>query len=227
VNAGFFRHRLERLFTGDKARIGWFLMWIKLGDVMPSIKKGQKDLSQRDSGYERKERDLYETPEWVTEALLPHLPRQLIHIWEPAQGSGKMCRVLEKALNKENASITGTDIEIGGNFFELSLIHPNMDAIITNPPYELATEFVEHALRLMEEPYGLVAMLLRTDFDHAKSRSYLFRDCPAFSKKVVLMRRIAWFVEANGKPKASPSFNHAWYIWDWRHEGPPTIAYGP
>jgi hypothetical protein len=31
-------------------------------------------MSQRESGYERKERDLYETPEWVTEALLPHLP---------------------------------------------------------------------------------------------------------------------------------------------------------
>jgi hypothetical protein len=31
-------------------------------------------MSQRDSGYERKERDLYETPAWVTEALLPHLP---------------------------------------------------------------------------------------------------------------------------------------------------------
>jgi len=31
-------------------------------------------MSQRDSGYERKERDLYETPAWVTEAVIPHLP---------------------------------------------------------------------------------------------------------------------------------------------------------
>ena len=31
-------------------------------------------MSQRESGYERIDRDLYETPEWVTEALLPHLP---------------------------------------------------------------------------------------------------------------------------------------------------------
>ena len=30
-------------------------------------------MSQRHSGYVRKERDLYETPEWVTEALIPHL----------------------------------------------------------------------------------------------------------------------------------------------------------
>jgi hypothetical protein len=31
-------------------------------------------MSQRDSGYERKERDLYETPEWVTTTRAPDLP---------------------------------------------------------------------------------------------------------------------------------------------------------
>jgi len=41
----------------------------------------------------------------------------------------------------------------------------------------------------------------------------------------VLTRRIVWFVEADGKPKASPSFNHAWFLWDWQHAGPPVIAY--
>jgi len=38
---------------------------------------------------------------------------------------------------------------------------------------------------------------------------------------LVLTRRIVWF-EA---PKAAPSFNHAWYIWDWKHVGPPVLAY--
>jgi hypothetical protein len=67
----------------------------------------------------------------------------------------------------------------------------------------------------------------RTDFDHAKSRRHLFADCPAFAKKLVLTKRIVWFVEDDGKPKAAPSFNHAWFIWSWKHDGPPTIAYGP
>jgi hypothetical protein len=31
-------------------------------------------MSQRESGYARKERDSYETPAWVTAALVPHLP---------------------------------------------------------------------------------------------------------------------------------------------------------
>ena len=180
-------------------------------------------MSQRDSGYLRKERDLYETPEWVTHALIPHLPRRPVTVWEPACGSGKM----QDPLTALGFDTFGTDIALGSDFLFETKIPAGADAIITNPPYELGTEFCEHALRLMEPVGGLVAMLLRTDFDHAKGRSYLFRDCPAFAKKVVLMKRIVWFTEANGKPKASPSFNHAWQIWDWKHEGPPTIAYGP
>lgn len=182
-------------------------------------------MSQRDSGYERKERDLYETPEWVTKALMTWLPAKL-RVWEPAAGSGKMVR----ALQDGGHSVFATDIDQGKDFLTCPTFWPapmGDNAIITNPPYELATQFCELALHIMEPRNGLVAMLLRTDFDHAKSRTHLFRDCPAFAKKIVLMKRICWFVEANGKPKASPSFNHAWYVWDWKHEGPPTIGYGP
>ncbi len=182
-------------------------------------------MSQRDSGYARKERDLYETPEWVTEALLPHLPRSTSFIWEPACGSGKMMRV----FSRRGLGFVGTDITDGEDF--LMSVGPGSDeqpdAIITNPPYEQGTEFCEHSLRLMEPVNGLVAMLMRTDFDHAKSRSHLFRDCPAFAKKVVLTKRIMWFEPEPGLKGKSPSFNHAWFIWDWKHEGAPTLAYGP
>lgn len=179
-------------------------------------------MSQRDSGYERKERDCYETPAWVTAALLPHLtPSQ--SIWEPACGSGKMC----DALKAGGHHVVGTDIDKGLDFLQATSPgggHPIVAAIITNPPYALATEFIEHALKLMSEPRGplRVAMLLRTDFDHAKTRSHLFAEHQAFAKKLVLTRRIKWFEDSKGQP----SFNHAWFIWDWKHSGPPTIAYG-
>lgn len=185
-------------------------------------------MSQRESGYARKERDLYETPEWVTEALIPALTPKPDEVWECAAGSWQMANVLARHMrcfptdiHLDDGTLNGTD------FLKVSEPPKGVHGIITNPPYELATEFCEHALRLMEPVNGMVAMLLRTDFDHAKSRTHLFRDCPAFAKKLVLMKRIAWFVEENGRPKASPSFNHAWYIWDWRHQGPPTISYGP
>jgi hypothetical protein len=176
-------------------------------------------VSQRDSGYARKERDLYETPEWVTLALLPHL-RELGAIWEPAAASGKMVRALEKS----GAYVLGSDISDGCNFLTAPLPEGTQwDAVITNPPYELATEFIGTALFVMRPIAGLVAMLLRTDFDHAMTRQHLFAKHPAFSKKIVLTKRIKWFEDSKGQP----SFNHAWFVWDFQHRGAPTLAYGP
>lgn len=175
-------------------------------------------MSQRDSGYERKERDCYETPAWVTRALLPHFPRKPDRILEPACGSGKMVAVLS-----DIAFVEGTDITDGVDFLAIDDLRRTPDAIITNPPYVLAREFIDRALDLTFHIKGWVAMLLRTDYDHAKTRSDLFGECECFAKKLVLTKRIKWFEDSTG----SPSFNHAWFIWDWKHQGPPTLAYGP
>ena len=168
-------------------------------------------MSQRNSEYERKARDLYETPAWPTELLLPHLPA-CDAILEPAAGSGQMVEVLRR-----HAKVIAFDIDAHkglngvGDFLKRTSAD-GCTGIVTNPPYELAQAFCEHALRLMEPVGGFVAMLLRTDFDHAKSRAHLFRDCPAFARKIVLMKRIVWFVEDDGKPS-------------WKQEGPATLAY--
>lgn len=175
-------------------------------------------MSQRDSGYERKERDLYETPEWVTLALVPHIRiKPGMNVYEPAAGGGKMVAALRKA----GFMVDADDIERGNNF--LACERADHSAIITNPPYELATPFIARALDLTISTHGLVAMLLRTDFDHATTRRWMFDQHPAFAKKVVLTKRIKWFEDS----KSQPSFNHAWFIWDWQHAGPPTLAYGP
>lgn len=170
-------------------------------------------MSQRDSGYARKERDAYETPEWVTLALVEHI--EYGHLWEPAAGGGKMVRALETS----EFAVAASDIETGTDFLKTDHMMNGSDAIVTNPPYELAQEFIEHALALRAKQ---VAMLLRTDFDHAKTRRHLFSD-PRFAKKIVLTRRIKWFEDSKGQP----SFNHAWFIWDWKHSGPPILSYGP
>jgi hypothetical protein len=173
-------------------------------------------MSQRDSGYARKQRDFYETPAWVTAALIPHL-RPILRVWEPAAGSGKMV----DALGAAGLEVEGSDITDGVDFLLERKARNSADAIITNPPYAHAKEFIEHALRLTEPTQGLFAMLLRTDYDHAQTRTHLFADSPAFAKKLVLTKRIVWF----DGPSAAPSFNHAWFIWDWRHRGLPTLAW--
>jgi len=174
-------------------------------------------MSQRPSGYERKDNDLYETPDWATRALMPHLrPMSRGVVLEPSAGSGKMSSVL-----REQYCVTATDISEGIDFLSHSYDDLIIDAVITNPPYGLAQQFIERALALTQQTEGLVAMLLRTDYDHAKTRQRLFAACPQFAKKVVLTKRVVWFE----RPGAAPSFNHAWFIWDHANTQPPTLGY--
>ena len=171
-------------------------------------------MSQRDSGYERKERDLYETPAWVTAALVPHIHKRIDRIYEPACGSGKMV----DALRAAGYMVDSSDIDGGQDFLEST---DQRQAVITNPPYEHARMFIVQAIHLTKDRFGFVAMLLRTDYDHAATRRHIFM--APFAKKLVLTKRIKWFEDSKGQP----SFNHAWFIWDWKHSGPPTLAYGP
>jgi hypothetical protein len=101
-------------------------------------------MSQRESGYERRALDQYETPSWVTLALVPHLPEINGSVWEPACGGGKMVAALRQA----GFDVIGSDITDGVDFLHHALPETGISAIITNPPYALAREFIEHALHL-------------------------------------------------------------------------------
>jgi hypothetical protein len=181
-------------------------------------------MSQRDSGHKRVPHDLYETPPWVTDAVVPHLPRR-VTVYEPAAASGKMVR----ALRKHGFLVTSSDIRTGS---KRDFLDPEnrfgSEAIVTNPPYSHAVKFIERALDVTERCEGFVAMLLRVDFDSGSTRQHLFKS-ETFYKKVVLTRRIEWFERKviKGKLQGGPSENHAWFIWDWRHKGPATIGYAP
>lgn len=169
-------------------------------------------MSQRNSEYKRHSHDLYETPEWVTRALLPYLPARPMSgstVWEPAAATGKISRVLAEA----GYAVLSTDIREGDNFLSYTS-YPGPGAllgVVTNPPYNIAPQFIRQALAFPSTHF--VAMLLRSDFDHAKTRADLFGSSTTFSRKVVLTKRIVWVEREDGK-RASPSENHAWYIWD-------------
>ena len=171
--------------------------------------------SQKISGYARKPNDLYETPNWVTETVIPFLPAPPCTIWECAAGGGKMVTSLRAA----GFNVLATDLEL--DFLTRPAPGP-FTGIVTNPPYALAVEFIERALGMIPLD-GFCAFLLRTDFDHAKSRQHLFAGSDPFARKLVLTRRIRWIEDSTG----SPSFNHAWFLWNRAHRGEPTIAYAP
>ncbi len=209
-------------------------------------------MAQRFSGRVRRSAEFYPTPPWVTLTLLDWLPDAAIPrtIWEPACGDGDMV----VAMRKAGRIVVASDLRAPGSalphagtaakFMDASPLDfltcgktfsgpfgRAIDDIVTNPPYGIqgraAEEFIKVALSITEQRRGRVAMLLKADFDSGKSRTPLFRDCPAWSRKVVLLTRILWFEAApNAKgQRFGPSENHAWYIWDWEHSGPATVVY--
>lgn len=169
-------------------------------------------MSQRNSEYERKPRDLYETPTWVTEALLELEPQiKNYAVWEPACASGKMASVLKAAMATDLVTDYGHS---GINFLEVDEIYDGMNAIITNPPFNREAEnFIRHGIDFLDrDQIQYMAMLLPVDFDSAKTRADMFADCPWFAGKIVLTSRIIWF-DYPGR-KSGPSQNHCWLIWD-------------
>lgn len=185
-------------------------------------------MAQRVSGYPKRERSLYETPEWVTELLLPHIDPEVGTIWEPACASGKIVRVLKQA--PFGYGVLGTDLETtygttGVNFLNTPC-PAGTDGIITNPPFNRAAEaFIRMSLRHIEEgKIKFVAMLLPVDFDSGKTRRNMFADCPYFSRKLILTRRILWFKNPDPK-KNNPSQNHAWFVWNDQQNRGATIKY--
>lgn len=167
-------------------------------------------MAQRNSDYDRKDRDLYETPEWVTKALLPYIPKDA-YIWEPCCASGKIARVVEAVASSDLVTDYG---QSGVDFLQRDTPHAFTNAIVTNPPFgKEAEKFIRHAINLYNDvPGAFLAFLLPIDFDSAKTRRDIFGpkgEGLRFAAKLVLTKRIVWFEPAI----ASPSANHAWFIW--------------
>ncbi len=196
----------------------------------------RKSASHGEAGYARRPLDAYFTEPWVTRALLaavdfnlPEYPRA--PVWEPACGDGRMAEPLRAA----GYCVFASDVadwgygEAGRNFLARGpwqAIDPvgyyGAGAIVTNPPFDQATPFILRALEHTSRLRGKVAILQRHEFDAPAKNHPLF--ALPFAAKLVLHKRPTWSDEPS---VASPRFPYAWYLWDWRHVGPPVLRYLP
>ena len=77
-------------------------------------------------------------------------------------------------------------------------------AIITNPPFSLAEQFIRKAVA--EAP--VVAMLLKATYFHAGSRVALFRECPPTA-----VLAMAWRPAMCPERGKSPIMDFIWAVW--------------
>lgn len=165
------------------------------------------------SNYERKTNDLYETEEWATTAFLRHFSMRGLTVWEPAAGGHKIADV----LRAHGATVRTSDITIYGRehdaIFDFLVDRPHqepeIDAIVTNPPYGKGNrDAVRFARLALERCDGWVALLLTAKFDFGKTRADLFAKNVRFEAKIALVDRIQWF-----PGDSSGTEDHAWFVW--------------
>ena len=107
------------------------------------------------------------------------------------------------------------------DIFDVEPYYPQSD-IITNPPYDKATEFVYQSLKAIDEGQK-VAMLLKLTFLETKKRKELFTKHPA-KKIYVFSYRIECLKNNLQQNKVgSSAVCYAWYVWEKGYQGPMTI----
>lgn len=177
------------------------------------MKAPRKSARYGESGYARLKDDAYQTPPWATAAALDRIGLRGA-VWEPACGNGAMVEVLRDAgyrvLPTDAQNMTLAHFLI--DFLTATDRPGDARTIFTNPPYERATEFVRHALELVEPVGGMVVMLLRREWDCPPSRRDLYLK---LTRKLTLTRRIRWIPGSTGSPRE----HHAFFVWDFADLG--------
>jgi len=166
----------------------------------------------------RPDDDFYRTPSSAVEALLKVEEFHGNYIWEPACGDGSISEV----LRNHGYRVYSTDlIERGYGITGINFLNTleKPAHVITNPPYKLAQQFVEHGLKVSS---GKVAMLLKLAFLEGGKRKGMFLRTP-LKKVYVFSNRIT--MGRNGDEYKSGMMAFAWFVWDHEYKGEPTIGW--
>jgi hypothetical protein len=170
--------------------------------------------------------EFFPTPPFGTRALIKHCltARDLRGlVWEPAAGAGHMAEVLRESFANVYASDVhdyGVGYPVGsfvGDGFALDRARcpQRPDWLITNPPFNLASEFL---VRALEEAKTGVAFFLRLQWLETGDRyREVFHPCPPstvaiFSERVPLCK-------GRWDPDGSTATAYAWFIWRQKDAG--------
>lgn len=175
---------------------------------------------------ERSANDFYATPPMAVRKLMK-VERFNKKIWEPATGMNHITNILEEngydVRRSDIIKMVDDDrIEII-DFLQTDEVFDG--DIITNPPFNLAQEFVEKALESVR-PGAKIAMFLKLQFLEGAKRYQLFQDNPPIRVWVSVNRlgcKKDGVFDKNGN--APSAICYCWYIWEKGYHGDPIIKW--
>ena len=162
---------------------------------------------------DRIENDFYATPLNAIEALLNYEKFEG-NIWECACGDGVISKELIKAgYNVYSSDLVDRDY---GDTLDFLKSNKKFDNIITNPPFNLATEFTLHGLNNIKHKLALLCKL--SHLEGIKRNQIIFSK--RYLKNVLVFSKRLSFVK-NGKSGGLMAF--AWFIYDKNYKGLPQV----
>ena len=190
------------------------------------------------SAEEREATDFYSTdPDCVKDLL--ELEQFENKILEPCCGSGNISKALEEA-GHEVISTDLYDHGYGTSGIDLFTYKDIDSDIITNPPFGIVTEFIEHMLDNLK-PGHKMALFLKLQFLEGQDRYkkvfsrkqlktvYLYSKRVACYKKNEMYQRNedgTFKLDKDGNKMKMPSaVAYAWYIFESGYQGDPVIKW--
>lgn len=145
-------------------------------------------------------------------------------VLEPACGGGHLSEV----LIANGYDVTSTDLVYRGygkGDVDFLYDYTKWDGdIITNPPYKIAQEFVEHSLDIIDEGHKVI-MFLKLTFLEGKARHRMFMQNPpvniyVFSERQLCAKNGDFVRYADGSAVC-----YAWFEWIKGFKGKPQISW--
>ena len=188
--------------------------------------------------HERAEHDYYATEPKAAD-LICEVERFEGGIWENCCGEGHLSKRFIELCNE----VVSTDLidrgygQGGIDFFECNkALAPN---IVTNPPYSLSKQWVEHSMELLSNG-GKLALFLPIQFLESEGRREMFKKYPPHTIYVCVNRILCGIngdftakdnygntiYNKDGSPKRMSSAKcYAWFVWVKGYKGDTTLKW--
>jgi hypothetical protein len=164
--------------------------------------------------------DVYPTPAWCVRRFFERFrPRTRDGLWvEPGVGDGAIVKTVDEILGPRNwrtVDMRSTAAAmVKGDFMSLDRVgivgksETKVSVVITNPPYNSALEFIEHAQKLF--PEADIVMLLRVNFLAGENRvGFMHTYMPDV---FILPNRPVFRLNEHGK-RATDATEYCWMVW--------------
>jgi len=150
-------------------------------------------------------RDLFQTPNYATDLLIPFIPKQVAFVWECASGEGKIANELRKfGYTVSESDLRSRPGILTANFLTDSPLSLNQTcAIITNPPFSLKKQFYDRCVAY-SVPF---ALLIPADYC-----GWIIEAILNGAEKIIPTRRIDYITPSgmSGANGHSANFHSMW-----------------